>query len=540
MPGKEDMDKKTTVFAKGYETVRKLKESDMFLIKSKDDGKTYMMKEYVLNTEKAATKCCKELKDKLSRHGCHAGHNQALIDYSCKVDSGFCSTTYIVNAYYQYVCEDLARDANAHDGVAVHERLTNGLYGGLTGLAELNELSENYNDIRPEFVGFNSCGQGLLRTRSDKYGKTCREIAMNTVSKSNYFQYCSPEVYNSVVKKGSKDISEQKNDVFALGMSVLEAGIKGTVQACYVPSGFNEAELRKCQEEFVHDHGCANTLLCDMVELCTTVCPLDRHTATELLSKVPSYCEIIAHYNNEIGRESHVTVSTNNTEVCVEQKRPVAVHTNSHTHSNVVHREPVHQTSHVHHAQPSHSTGNTVRREPMVTQGHSHVSRVEPSHHSQPSHHGQHSRVVHQEPVHSHGNVVRRVDGHHGQPSRVVHQEPVHSHGNVVNRVEHENTGVYRSQACNVEVPKETVTTRRITDPEEIAKIKARMAKNAPQKVTEEVHHEEVHHEAVVESHTPEYVEEPHYVAEPEHEEVAQLEEDVHRVDLDQQDIHED
>jgi len=508
MPGKEEMDKKTTVFAKGYETVRKLKESDMFLIKSKDDGKTYMMKEYVLNTEKAATKCCKELKDKLSRHGCHAGHNQALIDYSCKVDSGFCSTTYIVNAYYQYVCEDLARDANAHDGVAIHERLTNGLYGGLTGLAELNELSENYNDIRPEFVGFNSCGQGLLRTRSDKYGKTCREIAMNTVSKSNYFQYCSPEVYNSVVKKGSKDISEQKNDVFALGMSVLEAGIKGTVQACYVPSGFNEAELRKCQEEFVHDHGCANTLLCDMVELCTTVCPLDRHTATELLSKVPSYCEIIAHYNNEIGRDTHTTVSTNNTEVCVEQKRPVAVHTNSHTHSNVVHREPVHQTSHVHHAQPSHSTGNTVRREPMVTQGHSHVSRVEPSHHSQPSHHGQHSRVV--------------------------HQEPVHSHGNVVNRVEHENTGVYRSQACNVEVPKETVTTRRITDPEEIAKIKARMAKNAPQKVTEEVHHEEVHHEAVGESKTPEYVEEP------QHEEVVQLEEDVHRVDLDQQDIHED
>lgn len=126
------------MFEKGYENVRKLTESDMFLIKSKDDEKLYMMKEYVLNTEKAATKCCMDLKDKTGRHNQYSGHNQALLDYSCKVDSGFCSTTYIVRAFYQYISEDLARNANEHDGVAVHERLTNGLYGGLTGLAELN------------------------------------------------------------------------------------------------------------------------------------------------------------------------------------------------------------------------------------------------------------------------------------------------------------------------------------------------------------------------------------------------------------------
>jgi len=214
MPGDDKMDKKTKLFVKGYENVRKLKESDMFLIKSKDDEKLYMMKEYVLNTEKAATKCCKDLKDKSERRGNHSGHNQTLVDYSCKVDSGFCSTTYIVRAFYQYISEDLARNANVHEGVAVHERLTNGLYGGLTGLAELNDMQENYNDIRPENVGFNSERQGLLRARSDKYGKTAREITMNTVSKSNYFQYCSPEVYNSVVSKGSKDVNEQKKRCF--------------------------------------------------------------------------------------------------------------------------------------------------------------------------------------------------------------------------------------------------------------------------------------------------------------------------------------
>jgi hypothetical protein len=113
-------------------------------------------------------------------------HLQRLVDYTCEKDSGLCSTTWTIRAFYENVQHDLLDVMSRGQNQPVdHEVLTHSLYSGLHAIDELNHENQSYNDVRPQAVAFHHSGDGsgLLRVRSDKLGKTVWEVAVNRVSK---------------------------------------------------------------------------------------------------------------------------------------------------------------------------------------------------------------------------------------------------------------------------------------------------------------------------------------------------------------------
>jgi len=452
----ESLERKVKEFDQGWKVIEKIKDSDAKVIQPMHTEHTYVMKEYVTNTEKSARKYIESLREQMNnRQG--FPHNQNLVDYTCKKDSGLCSTTYTIRAFYENVESDLyQKKKQADHGIVDHEYLTHGLYGGLHAIDELNRAGQNYSDVRPENIGFSHNKTGLLRMKSDKHGKTGWEVGVNRISKGRDNLFVSPELYDGVLKKGKKEsIDEKKNDVFALGMSMLEAGTKKGVKNCYGKNGFDYEQLHKVQDEFHYNHEQANTLMCDIVDLCVEKDPSVRNTAGEILGKTPAYGSIIDHYRSQSGHDQgnhrvyqehkvYAEPAPTHTTSHVYQETPTTHHSSNFETTKVIHVEdPAHHKSativkHEYPAENYHQS-EVIRQEPVVIrnepkviyeQSNVHVSEPQvyrESHvQSQPHFIRQEPQVIRQEPqvIRQEPQVIRQEPQVIRQEPQVIRQEP--------------------------------------------------------------------------------------------------------------------
>ena len=70
-----------------------------------------------------------------------------------------------------------------------------------------------------------------------KDGKELEKIQIENLSQSNCI-YMSPELYNRIDGKNKEQQYDRKsNDTFALGLSILEAGLGNSVQDIYEKKG---------------------------------------------------------------------------------------------------------------------------------------------------------------------------------------------------------------------------------------------------------------------------------------------------------------
>jgi len=152
--------------SKGYMVIEKVHHSDSQLIKAIGSDHEFIMTENITNTEKSAKKMISDLETQ-TKESKNLQYNQKLVDYEVKKDSGLCSTTWVIRAFYEPVEKDLRDLHKSNRSYELsQETLTNGLYGGLHGIDEWNQKKLNYSDVRPENIGFSFNMTGLLRIKN--------------------------------------------------------------------------------------------------------------------------------------------------------------------------------------------------------------------------------------------------------------------------------------------------------------------------------------------------------------------------------------
>ena len=110
------------------------------------------------------------------------------------------------------------------------------LYGGLNGLNYYNEQGYSHGDFNPLYMAVDN-GNYRIINRQDYPFQTKQNMFIQKnklLGKQNL--YCSPMVYQNL-KNGNTNFNydPRKEDCYALGLTMLEAGTGESIQNIYNP-----------------------------------------------------------------------------------------------------------------------------------------------------------------------------------------------------------------------------------------------------------------------------------------------------------------
>lgn len=124
----------------------------------------------------------------------------------------------------------------------------------------------------------------------------------------------SPELYKKLQGKDkARVINSEKNDLFALGLTVLSIGNQDSHQDCYKPNGeFDEQKLNKYIANFDSKYGDKNPMLTTVVRTLLAVNDEDRPNTESLQENMISYEEYKRKENNGDGFSFSKSENINN------------------------------------------------------------------------------------------------------------------------------------------------------------------------------------------------------------------------------------
>ena len=182
-----------------------------------------------------------------------------LKDYSTRKVPELCTTYYVIRYYYEEIPTDLQKEIlerkKRNMGFSDQE-LTYILYNCVDAGKRLQENKIAHGDISPLRIGFMPNPLCTKLIDKENYNETAFQSQTVRLMSGKPIYMCD-EYYGSAVKnKIAANCPEVKNDVFMLGLCLLEAGNMESVQNIYNKSGGNivkgdlDDHLRKFSESF--------------------------------------------------------------------------------------------------------------------------------------------------------------------------------------------------------------------------------------------------------------------------------------------------
>ena len=278
-----------------YKRIKKLNDprfGEITVVKNPSTNRVLMVKERMFTSKAAATTEIYELK---SRMKLNHPNTLKMENYTTAVKKELCSTNYITKAFYEFPRTDMFKEKSSRKNVMTSfndRELTHMAYQGLNGLDHLHSNGEAHGDVRPSLVGWdkNINQYSILDRLGDP---TQIEKCQTNNLINNKDLYMSPQVYAKVKGKDKKfQFDPYKNDVHALGMSLLNIGTMENVKDCYLQNG--EMHWNRLDEhiaEFEGKYRENNPVLCHAVRRMIAMNENERPDAKELLNELPSYDE---------------------------------------------------------------------------------------------------------------------------------------------------------------------------------------------------------------------------------------------------------
>ena len=166
-------------------------------------------------------------------------HLLNLIDYSVVKQQELCSSFYIIKYFFEYPRSDFRKEIAEKRKFQTQfssAELTYLMYQQLGTLQYLNSKDMSHGDIQPLFLGWDAANMNsklIDRLEEPWVTAKTKQVQKNRLL-SNQPIYQSPIMYSNL-KKGNLnfEFDPYKEDVFALGLTILEAGVGQPIQNIY-------------------------------------------------------------------------------------------------------------------------------------------------------------------------------------------------------------------------------------------------------------------------------------------------------------------
>lgn len=297
--------KRVSRYEKDFKHKKRLKDprfGDISIIQSKNNKELLAVVEKKINDRKEAGRQIVNCRNRLQNK-----HQNILNlrDYSVKKQSELCSSFYVLRMFYEYPRSDLKREINLREknGETLdHKELTHIMYQQISANAYLQAKDQTHGDIQPLNISYdrNKQWSKLIDKSMDKLSpKRAMNLQKNKML-GGHALYQSPKIYSNLKKKNLNfERNPAKDDVYSLGLTLLEAGNGRSVQNIYDKSTgeVNEERLNEHLNEFNQRYKGQNTLLATTVNSMVNPDENQRPDFRSLETSMPSYSEVKEYLN---------------------------------------------------------------------------------------------------------------------------------------------------------------------------------------------------------------------------------------------------
>ena len=258
---------------------------EISLYKSKSSNDMIFAKEKLVTAKQQASNDIRDLK---SRIALNHPNIQKLLGYSTATQKELCSTNYLTKAYYEFPKSDLHKsfeEKRQNGQVHSASELQAVANQSLQGLNHLHNLDIVHGDIRPLTIGLSKDNQVQILDRLNNPAPVEQVQNKNIVEKKDLF--ICPELYRKLQGKDKNaKVDLQKNDLYALGLSLLQSGTGDKVQNIYKPDGeVDQNALNNHLEKFDKQHAAQNPHLSKFVHNVLSPNQDERLTSKEYIDK---------------------------------------------------------------------------------------------------------------------------------------------------------------------------------------------------------------------------------------------------------------
>lgn len=278
-----------------YQNVKRTNDprfGEITVVKNSSTNEILFVKEKMASSKNEASNDIRELK---SRIALNHPNLQKVVNYSTAVKKELCSTHYLSRGFYEFPRSDtqkenLERKRNL-TGFSSSE-LTHLAYQALSGLNHLHSKNITHGDIRPLNIGYNKASnQFQILDRLSDPSPLEKLQAANIINKKEL--YVAPELWKKLQGKDKTlKYNAYKNDLYALGLSILTLGTSDSVQDIYKPNGeFDQNRLNEHISAFNNKYQAENPYLCTIVKKLLAPTEADRPDSQQFISNLIPYEE---------------------------------------------------------------------------------------------------------------------------------------------------------------------------------------------------------------------------------------------------------
>ena len=298
-----------------YEPIRKSNDprfGEISVFKQMWNNEIVFVKEKIVNGKNEASNDIIELKKRLALNHPNI---QRLITYSTSVKKELCSTHYPFKGIYEFPHSDMQKEINEKkkNGQLFHPNDVGHLaFQVLIGLSHLHSKGVAHGDIRPIFIGFNKATNTYtILDRLVDPSPLEKLQGNNIVNKKELF--LSPQLFQKLQGKDKTVTYNQfKNDLYALGLTILVVGNGQSVQDIYQPNGeIDKAKLKAHIDSFEQKYLIPNPHAVTIVRWLLEPTEDKRPEAKDILANVIPYEEFkrqeLTGFNQPVSYVLHST-----------------------------------------------------------------------------------------------------------------------------------------------------------------------------------------------------------------------------------------
>ena len=288
---------------KSINFIRKINDpifSEVSIVQNSEDKTYLLLREIAADSKNTMTRF---IADSSSRRAISCEYIVKLVDQSTVSQQSFCGSTYTLRQFFEFPKHDLRREIDRRmqsNTPFTSIEMSHLSYQLLIALQHLQEKNCVHGQVSPSAVGMNQEGPIKVKLKfvGDEQTQNIRGNHIRLLQSRAMF-YVSPGFYRSLVKKDEHYVMDAvSEEVFALGLTLLEAGTLRSIQNIYLLDGsFDETEFNRLKEEFRSRYNQEAKLMVSMMDNLLQM-EDSRPTFKDMLDAMPKYQEVCDFFKN--------------------------------------------------------------------------------------------------------------------------------------------------------------------------------------------------------------------------------------------------